>query len=292
MGHADRYRHCARNRLASDRWTESSIRCKAFFTALAIVDDIGAILVIAVNYAKKGERSYLVLAAAAVVVTVLTKRLRVVNFIPYVGLGIVLWFALHEAGVHSTIAGVIMGLLAPTTPMVTEELIDIAELPEHAELSTTERAFTAVRQARSSVSVVEWLEHRLHGLSSFVIVPVFAVANAGVPVSAASLGDSVSTRVFWGVALGLLLGKPIGILLATAAVVKLKLGALPDETSWGWIAVTGLLAGVGFTVSLFVAELALDNPALDTAKIGILAGSFLAGIIGLLVAKRLTKPVS
>ncbi len=262
---------------------------KLFLLALAIVDDIGAILVIALFYAKKGDRSYLILAVAAVLVTLLLKRLEVVSFLPYVGLGIVLWFALHEAGVHATIAGVIMGLLAPTSPMERDDVIDANDLADHMELHAIDQAFAAVKQARSSVSVVEWLEHRLHSWSSFIIVPLFAIANAGVSISGTSLSDSMSTRVFWAVGLGLLLGKPIGIMLATFAVVKLKLGALPEETSWGWIGITGIVAGIGFTVSLFVAELALGNPELDNAKIGILAASIVAGVIGLIGANRLGR---
>ncbi len=259
---------------------------KLFLLALAIVDDIGAILVIAVFYGNGGRRVMLFVAALVVVVVVVARRLGLRSIGIYVVLGVVLWWALHEAGVHPTLAGVVMGLLAPTQPFTPRELIDLDEL---ADVSSVEHAAETVRLAKSSVSVVEWLEHRLHRWTSFVIVPLFAIANAGIEISTASLRDAVGTRLVWGVGLGLLIGKPVGILAATYCVVRTGVGALPDGTRWRDLTVTAIVAGVGFTVSLFVSELAFDSPAADHAKVAVLVASIAAGTVALLVGRRASR---
>jgi Na+:H+ antiporter, NhaA family len=182
---------------------------------------------------------------------------------------------------HATIAGVAMGLLAPAKPFVQSELIDIDELND---VSTVEHAMASAHIARSSVSVVEWLEHRLHRWTSFVVVPVFAIANAGIPVSVSALSGAANARVSWGVGMGLLIGKPLGILGATWLIVRLGAGSLPDGTSWHSLVPTAIVAGVGFTVSLFVTELAFVGLVADQAKLGVLVASIVAGLIGLLVA--------
>jgi Na+:H+ antiporter, NhaA family len=190
---------------------------------------------------------------------------------------------LHEAGVHATIAGVAMGLLAPAKPFVQSELIDVDEL---ADVSTVEHAMASAHIARSSVSVVEWLEHRLHGWTSFVVVPIFAIANAGIPVSISALRGAAGARVTWGVATGLLIGKPLGILCATWLVVRVGAGLLPEGTTWRSLIPAAIVAGVGFTVSLFVTELAFVGAVADQTKIGVLAASLAAGLVGLAVASR------
>jgi Na+:H+ antiporter, NhaA family len=251
---------------------------KLFLLALAIVDDIGAIIVIAFFYGKHGRIEFLLLAAAAALGVVALKRIGVPSFAVYAGLGIVMWWAFHEAGVHATIAGVVMGLLAPTTPMTQADAIDVEEL---GDVSTVQHAMASAGIARSSVSVVEWLEHRLHPWTSLLIVPIFAMANAGVPLSISVLRSAAQANETWGVSLGLVLGKPIGVLLATWLVVRLGVGSLPEGTTWRTIAPAALVAGVGFTVSLFVTELAFTGAAAAHSKIGVIAGSIVAAILGL-----------
>ena len=256
---------------------------KLFLLALAIVDDIGAILVIAVFYGSGGRRASLGVAAVVVVAVMVVRRMGVTALGVYGCLGVVLWWALHDGGVHPTLAGVIMGLLAPTRPFISRELIDHEEL---ADVSDVEHAVETVRLARSSVSIVEWLEHRLHPWTSFVIVPIFAIANAGIEISTASLRDAAGARLVWGIGLGLLVGKPLGIMVATYMVVRLGAGSLPEDTTWRNIAAVAIVAGVGFTVSLFVSELAFEGSDVDNAKIAVLAASIAAGTIGLLAARR------
>jgi Na+:H+ antiporter, NhaA family len=255
---------------------------KLFLLALAIVDDLGAIVVIALFYRHGGRLMLLIVAAGALVAVVVLRRFGVTSFAAYVVLGMVMWWALHGAGVHATIAGVAMGLLAPTKPFVHHNLIDIDEL---VDVSTVEHAMASAHIARSSVSVVEWLEHRLHGWTSFVVVPIFAVANAGIPVSVSALRGAAGARVTWGVATGLLVGKPLGILCATWLVVRVGAGSLPEGTSWRSLVPAAIVAGVGFTVSLFVTELAFTGPVADRAKIGVLAASIAAGLLGLAATK-------
>jgi Na+:H+ antiporter, NhaA family len=254
---------------------------KLFLLALAIVDDLGAILVIALFYGHGGRTALLAVAAGALVAVLVLRRAGVTSFAAYVLLGVVMWWALREAGLHATIAGVAMGLLAPAKPFVQSELIDIDELND---VSTVEHAMASAHIARSSVSVVEWLEHRLHRWTSFVVVPVFAIANAGIPVSVSALSGAAGARVSWGVGMGLLVGKPLGILGATWLIVRIGAGSLPDGTSWHSLVPAAIVAGVGFTVSLFVAELAFVGLVADQAKLGVLVASIVAGLIGLLVA--------
>ena len=254
---------------------------KLFLLALAIVDDIGAIVVIALFYGQGGRTAMLLVAAGAFVAAVVLRRMGVTSFAAYVLLGVVVWWALHEAGVHATIAGVAMGLLAPAKPFVQSELIDIGEL---ADVSTVEHAMESAHIARSSISVVEWLEHRLHRWTSFVVVPIFAVANAGIPVSISALRAAAGARVTWGVATGLLIGKPVGILFATWLVVRVGAGSLPEGTTWRSLVPAAIVAGVGFTVSLFVAELAFTGAIADQTKLGVLVASIIAGIAALAVA--------
>lgn len=260
---------------------------KLFLLALAIVDDLGAIAVIALFYRSGGRTSLLGIAALALVAAVVLRKFGVTSFAAYILLGVVMWWALHEAGVHATIAGVAMGLLAPTKPFVQSELIDMDEL---SDVSTVEHAKASVHIARSSVSVVEWLEHLLHGWTSFVVVPIFAIANAGIPLSVSGLREAAGARVAWGVATGLAIGKPLGILAATWLVVRVGAGTLPEGTTWRSLVPAAIVAGVGFTVSLFVTELAFVGQASDQAKVGVLGASMFAGLLGLLLARLTNDP--
>ena len=253
---------------------------KVFLLALAIVDDIGAILVIGLFYASQGDRRWLLLGGVVVLVTLWLRRSAMQSVVVYVALGTGLWFCFLAAGVHATLAGVVMGLLAPTKPYLEPDLVDEAEL---LSIGSAESVLHTQRLARSTVSVVEWLEARLHPWTSFLIVPLFGLANAGISVSGESLSGALTSPVAWGVLAGLVIGKPVGILLFSAVAVRLGMATKPEGAGWKSIGATSILAGIGFTVSVFIAELALEAPVLDQAKLAVLAASVMAGAAGIFV---------
>lgn len=255
---------------------------KLFLLAVAIVDDIGAILVIGLVYAGNVEWGWLLVAAGVIGITIMVKR-RIDTLAVYLVLGTGLWLSLHQAGIHATLAGVAMGLLAPTKPRVSPELIDQTEL---SNLGSVRDVMTTRRLARSTVSVVEWLEHLIHPWTSFLIVPLFAIANAGIPLSAEALAGAVTAPVAWGIVVGLVVGKPLGIMAAAAIAVRSGAATLPTGVTWRGIAGAGLLAGIGFTVSVFIAELALMPPLTQYAKIGILTASLVSGALGYIVLRQ------
>jgi NhaA family Na+:H+ antiporter len=252
---------------------------RAFLLGLAIVDDIGAILIIALVFSSGLSAGWLAIAATAVLASVGLRHAGVRTVPAYAAVGAVLWLGLHEAGVHATLAGVILGLLTPVEPHLRAELVDIEELQD---ISSLEAARTTSELARSSVSQVEWLQHVLHPWTSFVIVPVFALANAGVPLSADTLSDTLSSPIAWGIAGGLLLGKPIGVLLAVHGAKRTGIAdGIPGADLRRQIGI-GQAAGIGFTVSLFISELAFEDPAQQsTAKTAVLLASALAGVTAL-----------
>ena len=257
---------------------------KLFLLALAIVDDIGAILVIAVFYSDGIDGTALLIAALIVAAVIGARVLGIHQVGVYVVLGIALWLAAHEAGIHATIAGVVLGLLAPTQPIVVADLVDEAVL---ADISTFETAAETARLARQSVSVVEWLEHLLHPWTSYVIVPLFAFANAGIAIDVSSLRRASSSAVTLGVIVGLVIGKVVGVSVASWIAVRIGIAALPDGVTWSTLVGAAALAGIGFTVSLFVAGLAFDDAALEgEAKLGIIVASILAATVGTLLLRR------
>jgi NhaA family Na+:H+ antiporter len=251
---------------------------KVFLLALAIVDDIGAIVVIAFVYSDTIHLDALAVALVLLFVVLLCQR-RNVRLIPvYVVLGAAVWLALHEAGVHSTVTGVLLGLMAPAQPLRRPE--DVSE-ENLRDVSTPENARETVVLARESISIVAWLELLLHRWSSLVIVPIFALANAGIPLSADAVSDALSSRIAWGVALGLGVGKLVGITSFAWLAVRSRIGTLAPEVRGLGLTGLALLGGIGFTVSIFVTGLAFDSVALqDEAKIGILAASLVSGGIG------------
>ncbi len=261
---------------------------KLFLLALAIVDDIGAILVIGLVYSGGIDWVWL-LAGIVVIGLTLVLRRNVDALAVYVVLGVGLWLALYRAGIHPTLAGVVMGLLAPAKPRLTSDLIDQTEL---STIGSVEDVLATQRLARSSVSVVEWLEHRIHPWTGFLIVPLFALANAGIPLSVEAVAGAVGSPVAWGIFLGLVIGKPLGILLASWIAIRLGAGSLPEGVDWTAIAGAGLVAGMGFTVSIFISELALLPPFNEYAKIGILMASIVAGVVGFLVLRRWSSPLA
>jgi NhaA family Na+:H+ antiporter len=250
---------------------------KLFLLALAIVDDIGAILVIAVFYSEGVSFGWLAVAIGAVGVAALSKS-RIQWIGVYIALGVVCWLGLHQAHIHPTLAGVVFGMMAPITPVRTTSLVDADQL---AETPSVTNALRVAEQARETVSVVEWLEHRLHPYSAFLIVPIFALANAGVSIPASTLGDAFSDPVTWGVILGLVIGKTVGITTFTFAAVALRVGKLPAGVTPRYVLGAGALGGIGFTVSLFVTELAFGEAAVGTnARLGVLVASLIAATIG------------
>jgi Na+:H+ antiporter, NhaA family len=253
---------------------------KLFLLALAIVDDIGAILVIAIFYSEGVSFQWLAVAVGAIVAAALI-RTHVTWVGAYLILGAICWLGLHEAHVHPTLTGVAFGMLAPVIPRRDPEYVDANDLMENP---SSRLADQVSRQARETVSVVEWMEYKLHPYSAFVVVPVFALANAGIQVSGSEFGDAMSSSVTWGVILGLVVGKTIGITSATLLAVALGIGRLPEGVTARYVLGAGALGGIGFTVSLFVTELAFGEQAVGTdARLGVLIGSLVAGVIGSLI---------
>lgn len=270
----------------------SSLR--AFLLGLAVVDDIGAIVIIAIFYSSGVSFAWLALGAGALLATLVVRQVGVQSMVVYVGLGVTLWFALHEAGVHPTLAGVAMGLLAPVTPRFQAELVDAEELTN---LEGVEHARNTIALARGSVSTVEWLEHLLHPWTSYLIVPIFALANAGIEVSNKSVEHALESPITWGVFAGLMVGKPLGVLLATKFTTRSGLADLPAGTTTRHLLGAGSAAGIGFTVAIFIAELAFDSgdPAVDAirvadAKMAILVASLLSGVLAFFVLRRSSAP--
>ncbi len=256
---------------------------RLFLLTLAIVDDIGAILVIAVFYTDDLALGWLALALGLLAVMAVLRVLRVWAIPVYVVLGVGVWFALLESGVHATLAGVAIGLLTPAVALLRPEVATeyAADALRDNDLDADE-----LRRLRflvgESVPVVERLQARLHPVSSYLVLPVFALANAGVALD--GLGDAVTSPVGLGVGVGLVVGKPLGIALACFVAIRLGIGRMPAATSWAQLIGVGAVAGIGFTVSLFIAGLSFADPALtDDAKVGILLASALAAVVGVLV---------
>lgn len=256
---------------------------RAFLLGLAVVDDIGAIVVIAVFYSTGVAFGWLAAAAVAVAAVAVVSRLGVHHSLVFVTLGAAIWFALHEGGVHPTLAGVAMGLLAPVTPRIAPELVDVDELND---LSSAENARHTSELARASVSTVEWLEHTLHPWTSYLIVPLFAFANAGIEVSTSSLRAAWGSAITWGIVAGLMVGKPLGVVLASRLAVRGGIADPPEGTSPRQLLGAGNAAGIGFTVAIFIAELAFDDPAqIAEAKLAILVASLLTGVLAFFVLR-------
>jgi NhaA family Na+:H+ antiporter len=226
--------------------------------SVAIVDDIIAIAIIALFYADGLSLVWVAVAIAGLLAVVLFQRLGVARVWAYAPLALIVWIAVYESGVHATIAGVALGLLVPARPFRGRD-------------------------------VHSFLEHRLHPVSAYLVVPLFALANAGVDFGGGVLGDALESSVTWAVAVGLVVGKLLGISGATLLALKLRIGTLPEGMRRSQIFGVGALGGIGFTVSLFIADLAFADPLLtDAAKVGIFLASLTAGILGtiLLLAGR------
>jgi NhaA family Na+:H+ antiporter len=269
-----------------------------FLLTLAVADDIGAIVVIAVFYTGAIAWGWFATALVGLGVIFAMRRSDVQSLAPYLAVGAVIWLALLESGVHATLAGVALGLLTPAWPhrsprrypTEVRRLLDQIERAYYdrvltqAEFAANEQLIAEVsRLSIHSTSPLERLTRALSPWVAFVIIPVFALANAGVELSRDSLTGLVTEPVSLGVAAGLVVGKTVGVFAGAALAVGLGLGRLPDRTTWRHVLGLAMVAGVGFTVALFVTSISLDDPALeDAAKIGILFGSLVAGVTGYL----------
>ena len=272
--------------------TRAPAALKVFLLTLAVADDLGAIVVIAIFYAQGLQWLWLAAAAGMTVVVLAMRRAGVRRYVWYVAAAVVLWLAVFESGVHATIAGVILGFLTPARPLHPPEAVSgLAERhlerlqlrPPDGIADESEQAtlMEVSRLATEGVSPLARLEAALHPWTSFLILPLFALANAGVRVVDTSLAETLMEPVTVGIIAGLVLGKPLGISLAAFLAVKLGLGRLPSGVGWLEMIGVGLLGGVGFTVAIFVAGLAFTDPVLTAAaKVGILLASAVAGLVG------------
>ena len=279
---------------------------KVFLLTLAVADDIGAIVVIAVFYT--GDLAFGWLAAALVGLGVIfvMRRSDVQALAPYLSVGAFIWLALLESGVHATLAGVALGLLTPAWPLRSPRRFpaEARKLLDRIDKAYYDRALTqeefaeneqlaaeVARLAMYSTSPLERLQAGLTPWVSYVIVPVFALANAGVAFSGDAVSGLFADPLVMGVAVGLVVGKTVGVFAASVLAVRLGLGRLPAGTTWRHVFGLSICAGVGFTVALFVTSISFTDPALaDSAKIGILIGSFLAGILGYLFLRTIPVP--
>lgn len=278
---------------------------KIMLMSLAIVDDIGAILLIAIFYSKDISWLALGLAAAGIATTYGINRVGVRQVSVYVVVGAGVWLAVLKSGVHPTVAGVVLGFMTPATAWVgtagfpnvlTQVLARLVKGVKGSDDSSPKQRHRALSQlaatARGGTSPLERLEFALHPWVAFLIMPLFALANAGVRMEVASLASPVALAV----AAGLVLGKPIGIVLFGWIATKLGVASLPREVNWMIMLGGGCLAGIGFTMSIFIGSLALEGDLLDEGKIGTLAGSAISAILGcalllMFMPKRLEAPV-
>lgn len=228
---------------------------KVFLLAIAIVDDLGAILVIAFFYTSQIKGYGLAIAALSFVFMFLMRTIGIRSYLFYFLIGALAWFGVLQSGVHATIAGVIAGLMTPFK-------------------------FPVGKHSHETYSPLEYLVKHLHPWVSFGIMPLFALANAGVAISGVDFSSLYSNSVFKGIAVGLVVGKPLGVVLFSFLSVKIGIAALPKELNWNQVIGVGLLAGIGFTMSLFISALALTPQEEIYSKTGIITGSVISAIIG------------
>lgn len=275
---------------------------KIFLTAVAIVDDLIAVLVIAIFYSSGLDFTMLGIGFGVLLLLALANFFGIRTPLVYATLGVIVWLAFLNSGVHATIAGVLVALTIPARSRIDTQtfLARVRQILQQLEISqregktkhSAELQESAVLELEDMAEQVQAplqkMEHVLHSWVAFLIMPIFAFANAGVAISAHSL-SSESLPILLGIVLGLTLGKPIGIFGACWLAVRAGIAQLPQGISWRHMLSTGVLAGIGFTMSLFIASLAFTDPAhLATAKIAILLASLLAGGAGLFLLSRVT----
>ncbi|TAE29140.1 MAG: Na+/H+ antiporter NhaA [Candidatus Kapaibacterium sp.] len=278
---------------------------KVFLTALAIADDLGAVLVIALFYTNSLNITMLGVAAALTVLAFLGNHFGIRSILFYLAVGILLWWCVMQSGIHATIAGAVLAMAVPAKERINaEEFVNEAEglIREFAHETREKTRVLANQAAQSAVKQLEVIceevqtplsrfESNLHTSVAFVIMPLFALANAGVQMAGKGICEALFSSVSVGIALGLFLGKPLGIVLFAWLACKLNLASLPENVSWRELIAISCLGGIGFTMSLFVENLAFaNNPTLETsAKLGIFCGSILSGLLGYLLFRIRSK---
>ncbi|GGH11635.1 Na+/H+ antiporter NhaA [Silvibacterium dinghuense] len=270
---------------------------KIFLLSLAIADDIGAIGVIAIFYTSHLHLESLLIAALILVVILLCRRIGLGRQILYAALGFAFWLAVLRSGIHATIAGVILGFLMPVKAGISsadfseigsEMMTDLRSAQSSGDTARVHRILGAMEYLLTKTEApADRITRKLHDWIAFLVLPLFALSNAGVTFSLSTLGTILHSSICWGVLLGLIVGKPLGILSVSWLATRAGLARLPASISWTQIAGVGVLAGIGFTVSLFISALAFDDPLqLDAAKTAILLASLIAGIVGFFLLKR------
>ena len=242
---------------------------RSFLLALAVIDDIGAILIIAFVYSTGIKFSWLAAAGLCIGVIAVLKKTGVESVLIYSLFAFTLWFSLYKTGVHPTLAGVILGLMTPNILRRRTKVEDVED---------------------GTVSVIEWLEHKFHPVSTFFVVPVFAFANTGVVITAETIKGTSQSMIAWGIFFGLVIGKPLGILIASLASARLKVADLPEDVNKSSLLATGSAAGIGFTVAIFIANLAFDDAQTqDIAVLAVIVASVVSGLFSILFFKVLKK---
>ena len=235
---------------------------RIFLLALAVIDDIVAILIIALVYSDGILIKWFIASIAVVISIYLLNLLKIKATLAYLVIGVLLWFTLYKTGVHPTLAGVILGLMTPNRAKV----------------------------AGNSESIIEWLEDRFHPVSSFLIVPLFAFANTGVKFDLDTLNTASTSVIAWGIFLGLVIGKPLGIFCSTYLAARLKIAEIPNGASKSMVVATGSAAGIGFTVAIFIAQIAFDDlQTQDIAVIAVIAASLVSALISWVMFKVFSK---
>jgi NhaA family Na+:H+ antiporter len=242
---------------------------RSFLLALAVIDDIGAILIIAFVYSTGIKFSWLAAAGLCIGVIAVLKKTGLESVLIYSLFAFTLWFSLYKTGVHPTLAGVILGLMTPNILRRRTKVEDVED---------------------GTVSVIEWLEHKFHPVSTFFVVPVFAFANTGVVITSETIKGASQSLIAWGIFFGLVIGKPLGILIASLAAARLKVADLPEDVNKSSLLATGSAAGIGFTVAIFIANLAFDDAQTqDIAVLAVIVASVVSGLFSILFFKVLKK---
>ncbi len=242
---------------------------RSFLLALAVIDDIGAILIIAFVYSTGIQFSWLAAGLICIALIAALKKVGVESTLVYSLFAFTLWFTFYKTGIHPTLAGVILGLMTPNIERRKTKIEDVED---------------------GSVSVIEWLEHKFHPASTFVVVPLFAFANTGVVITVDSIQGASQSAVAWGIFFGLVVGKPFGVLLASFAAKRAKIAELPDGVNAPSLLATGSAAGIGFTVAIFIANLAFTDPQLqDIAVLAVIVASVVSALISIALFKVLAK---
>ena len=242
---------------------------RSFLLALAVIDDIGAILVIAFVYSIGIKFSWLSAGVLCVGFIALLNKVGVESTLIYSIFAVTLWFTLYKSGIHPTLAGVILGLMTPNILRRNTRVEDVDD---------------------GSLSVIEWLEHKFHPISTFLVVPIFAFANTGVVITSESIKGASQSLIAWGIFFGLVIGKPLGVLLASIAATRARIADLPEGASNSSLLATGSSAGIGFTVAIFIANLAFDDvQTQDIAVLSVIGASVVSALLSITLFKTIAK---